>query len=131
MAFGRPIEVVSDFAAADIVVAVGSDFLEWAPGHLKFARDFASRRRANEVRERMSRLYALESTPTLAGAKADHRLPLSPAQIDRALRRLAGALGAGPQEWSTLDHPQAKLLDAIAEDLRGAKGRALLHTGGG
>src|SRR5579883_3420791 len=94
--FGRPLDMILDFGKADVIVAVESDFLTGAPGHLRYARDFASRRRADEVKDRMSRLYALESTPTLAGAKADHRLMLSPAEIAAAMRRLAGVLGAGP-----------------------------------
>jgi molybdopterin-containing oxidoreductase family iron-sulfur binding subunit len=128
-AFGRPVDAVPMFASADVVVAIGSDFLESAPGHLRFAREFASRRRASETREHMSRLYALESTPTLAGAKADHRLILPPYELEQALRRLAGALGAGPREWASLDHPYARALDAIGADLRRAHGRALVHVG--
>jgi molybdopterin-containing oxidoreductase family iron-sulfur binding subunit len=129
MAFGRPVDAVPMFAAADVVVAVGGDFLDSAPGHLRFAREFASRRGAAEMRERMSRLYALESTPTLAGAKADHRLIISPAEIERALRRLAGTLGVGPAEWASLDHPHARTLDAIAMELLRAQGQALVHVG--
>ena len=128
-AFGRPLELVTDFAAAEVIVAVDSDFLDAAPGHLRFARDFASRRRAAEVKGRMSRLYALESTPTLAGAKADHCWPLDPAAIDGALRRLAGALGAGPREWASLEHPRAHALDVMAAELSAARGLALLHLG--
>ena len=129
LVYGRPIDLLPDFAKADVILAVESDFLESAPGHLRFARQFASRRRAAEVKERMSRLYALESTPTLAGAKADHRLALGPVAIEAAMRRLAGALGAGPSDWARAPEPHAKTLDAIAADLRGAKGRALIHVG--
>ena len=129
LAYGRPVDLLPNFAAADVILAVESDFLESAPGHLKFARDFASRRRASEVKGRMSRLYALESTPTLAGAKADHGLAMSPDEIQTALRRLAGSLGAGPSEWSGLAHARGQALDAIAADLRGAHGRALVHVG--
>ena len=95
MAFGRAVEAVPTFAAADVVVAVGSDFLDSAPGHLRFAREFASRRLAAERRERMSRLYALESTPTLAGAKADHRLILSPRQVEAAFAASRARSGRG------------------------------------
>ena len=129
LAYGRAVELIPSFAAADVILAIESDFLDSAPGHLKFARDFAARRRAAEVKERMSRLYALESTPTLAGAKADHRLAMAPTEIEAALRRLAGALGAGPGEWSSIAHPRAQALDAIASDLRAARGRALVHAG--
>jgi len=129
LVYGRPVDLLPDFARADVILAIESDFLESAPGHLRFARDFASRRRAAEVKERMSRLYALESTPTLAGAKADHRLALAPAAIEAALRRLAGMLGAGPSEWAQAVDPNAKTLDALGADLRRAQGRALVHVG--
>jgi molybdopterin-containing oxidoreductase family iron-sulfur binding subunit len=129
LVFGRPVDLLPDFGRADVILAVGSDFLESAPGHLRFAREFASRRRAAEVKERMSRLYALESTPTLAGAKADHRLALAPAAIAAAMRRFAGMIGAGPSDWARAADPHARTLDAIAADLRRAKGRALIHVG--
>ncbi len=129
LAFGRAVDLLPDFASADVILAIDGDFLESAPGHLRFARDFASRRRAAEMGARMSRLYALESTPTLAGAKADHRLALSPFEIDAAMRRLAGALGAGPESWAAATHPRARELDAIAANLRGARGRSLVHVG--
>jgi molybdopterin-containing oxidoreductase family iron-sulfur binding subunit len=129
LAFGRPVDLLPEFAKADVILAVESDFLESAPGHLRFAREFASRRRAAEMKEQMSRLYALESTPTLAGAKADHRLALGPAAIAAAMQRLAGTIGAGPADWARAADPHAKVLDAIAADLRGAQGRALIHVG--
>jgi len=129
LAFGRAVELVPDFAAADVILAVESDFLDSAPGHLRFARDFATRRRAAEVMARMSRLYAIESTPTLAGAKADHRLAMPPDELGAALRLIAGELQAGPQEWARAAHPQARALRALAADLRRARGAALVHVG--
>ncbi|HTT00686.1 MAG TPA: TAT-variant-translocated molybdopterin oxidoreductase [Steroidobacteraceae bacterium] len=129
LAFGRTVDLRPDFAAADVIVAIESDFLDSAPGHLRFARDFAQRRRAVEMGARMSRLYALESTPTLAGAKADHRLAMSPADIAAALHYLAGALDAAPTDGSPRAHPHAKALDVMASELRRAQDRALLHVG--
>jgi Fe-S-cluster-containing dehydrogenase component len=128
-AFGRELDWVPDFAAADLIVAVESDFLESAPGHLRFARQFASRRRAAEVHSRMSRLYALESTPTLAGAKADHRLRLTPAEIEFALRRVVANLGVGPREWLVDLGARTRSVDALSEELRKHRGRALVHAG--
>jgi Fe-S-cluster-containing dehydrogenase component len=128
-AFGREVDWVPDFSAADLIVAVESDFLESAPGHLRFARQFASRRRAAEAHSRMSRLYALESTPTLAGAKADHRLRLTPAQIEAALRYMAAKLGVGPREWAVDLGPHARYVDAMLKEFRNHQGRALVHAG--
>jgi hypothetical protein len=42
-----------------------------------------------------NRLYAMESTPTLTGAYADARLARAPHEIEAALWRIAGLLGAG------------------------------------
>ncbi len=129
LVYGRPLDLLPDFARADVIVAVDGDFLDSAPGHLRFARDFASRRRAAEVKARMSRLYALESSPTLAGAKADHRLALAPADIEAAMRRLAGMTGAGPSDWARAPNLHSRMLDAMGADLLQAKGRALVHVG--
>ena len=46
------------------------------PGRLRYARDFAARAGSRRRRCTADRLYAVESSPTLTGAKADHRLPL-------------------------------------------------------
>ena len=48
LAYGRPVEVVPKLEAVDVLVTIDSDLLNAAPGHLRFARDFASRR--NPVR---------------------------------------------------------------------------------
>jgi MoCo/4Fe-4S cofactor protein with predicted Tat translocation signal len=128
-AFGRDLDWVLDFAKADVILAVESDFLTFAPGHLRYARDFAARRRADEVGSAMSRLYAVESTPTLVGAKADHRLMRRPEEIAAALRFIAASLGAGPKGWTNIGNEDGELLAAIATDLRRHKGRALVHAG--
>jgi molybdopterin-containing oxidoreductase family iron-sulfur binding subunit len=129
LAFGRPLDGVLDLEKADVILSVGGDFLSAAPGHLAYARAFAARRRAAEVQDRMSRLYAIESTPTLAGAKADHRQALRPDEIAAAMRYLAGAVGAGPKEWTHQSLAQAKWLDALARDLTRHHGAALVHAG--
>ena len=46
-----------------------------------------------------------------------------------AMQALAGAIGAGPSDWARAADPHAQTLDAIAADLRGAQGRALIHVG--
>jgi len=129
LAFGRDVDAVYDFTRADIVFGIESDALTAAPGHLRYARDFASRRRPEEAKAAMSRIYAIESTPTLLGAKADHRLIMKPDEIEAALRFLAGALHVGPADWAQLPVPQAAVLTALTADLQAHRGRALLHAG--
>ena len=106
LALGKAVDTLPRFEAADVVLAVESDALSGAPGHLAFARAFASRRQAAELgRGSMNRVYAIEATPTLIGARADHRFALPPAQIETVMRALAGLVQAGPAEWRQIDHP--------------------------
>ncbi len=126
LAFGRPLEPLLRPERANVILAVGSDFLSYAPGHLRYARAFAARRRAAEVGARMSRLYAVESTPTLAGAMADHRWAMRPDEIGLMLRSLASALGAAPRDWGP--EPEPRVI-ALAQDLLQHRGAAAVHIG--
>ncbi|MFZ2004929.1 MAG: 4Fe-4S ferredoxin, partial [Stellaceae bacterium] len=100
LAFGKPVDTLPVFDKADVVLGIESDAISAAPGHLAFARAFAARRRAAETGGgKMSRVYAIEATPTLFGAAADHRFALKPAEIEIALRAIATAVNAGAAEW--------------------------------
>jgi MoCo/4Fe-4S cofactor protein with predicted Tat translocation signal len=129
LAFGRSIDLVHDFARADLVLGIDSDSLSAAPGHLRYARDFAARRRVDGAKPQMSRVYAIESTPTLLGAKADHRLAMKPEELLAALRFLAASLQAGPAEWQDQRIPHEAPLAALVADLQAHRGRSLVHAG--
>ncbi|MCW2242856.1 TAT-variant-translocated molybdopterin oxidoreductase [Azospirillum canadense] len=128
LAFGRPVDTVLHVDRADVILAIESDFLDGAPGHLRYARDFARRRRAAEEGrpEATNRLYAVESVPTLAGARADHRFVARPEEIERAVRAVAAELGAGPVEWKGQG---PGWVAAVARDLSAHRGAALVHAG--
>jgi len=121
LAFGRVAEPVYDFQEADVVVALDTDFLGEGPGHLRYARDFMARRRFGGSRP-MNRLYAVESTPTLTGAVADHRLARTPAQVEAWLARLADVLRGGTAG-------SMPLVDAVAAELRARPGRCVIVPG--
>ena len=105
-----------------MILALDSDLIEAAPGHLRHARHFAARR--NPVRARMSRVYAAEPIPTLIGGAADHRFAAGPAEMHAIFAGLAAAFvdGASP------DGAPPWLQTAIA-DLRTAGPHALIHGG--
>jgi molybdopterin-containing oxidoreductase family iron-sulfur binding subunit len=87
MAFGQPVETRYDFTKADVIVSLDADFLYAGfPGNVKYIRDFASRRDPDSGN--MNRLYVIESTPTSAGAKADHRWPARAAEVLDVARML-------------------------------------------
>jgi MoCo/4Fe-4S cofactor protein with predicted Tat translocation signal len=92
MAFGQPVNTIYDFSKAERILSLGSDFLSAMPGTLRYARDYAAKRRITGEQAEMSRLYVVESTPTTTGANADHRFSVRPSQIEGATRALAGFL---------------------------------------
>ncbi|MDQ6912831.1 MAG: 4Fe-4S dicluster domain-containing protein [Verrucomicrobiota bacterium] len=101
------------FDKAEVILSLGADFLASGPLSLRYAREFAVARRPNDV---MNRLYAVESTPTLTGSMADHRIILRPDELEQFARDLQSGAGS----------PAAR---AIAADLRAHAGRSLVVAG--
>jgi MoCo/4Fe-4S cofactor protein with predicted Tat translocation signal len=92
LAFGQPVETRYDFTKADVIVSLDADFLYAGfPGNTRYIRDFVSRRNPDG---NMSRFYAIESTPTSTGAKADHRIPVRAADVEKLARGLSKSIGA-------------------------------------
>ncbi|MBV8073557.1 MAG: 4Fe-4S dicluster domain-containing protein [Acidobacteriaceae bacterium] len=127
MVFGRPVNTYYKLDAADVVLSLDSDFLATGAGSTRYARDFAARRRQGD-RLDMNRLYVIESTMTATGGKADHRLAMRYADVERAERALAGLIGvAGAQ--STANSAHAGWLQALAMDLQAHKGACIVIPG--
>ena len=132
---GSANEAVYHFDKADVVVALDADFLTCGPGSVRYQKDFAAKRRVTDDRKEMNRLYAIESTPSLTGAKADHRLALKAGEIEGFARQLAAALGAGvaPDPGSRTPDPgsadTAKWVSAVAKDLQAHRGSSLVVAG--
>ncbi|HSC27308.1 MAG TPA: TAT-variant-translocated molybdopterin oxidoreductase, partial [Vicinamibacterales bacterium] len=123
---------VYHFDKADVIVALDADFLGCGPGALRYTRDFASRRRVIDDSKSMNRLYVVESTPTISGAKADHRLPMRAAEVGGFARRLAAAVGAPggmPVEAPAVPSDAEKWIAAIAKDLQAHRGRCAVVAG--
>lgn len=123
LAYGQPVEAIPRLDAADVVLAIDSDLLSSAPGHLRFARDFASRRNPTRT-QKMLRLYAVEPTPTLIGSAADHRFIAGP----RDLHQFVTALAAGILSPSA-PTPTPDWVGKVIADLAANAGRALVHVG--
>src|SRR5262249_48114912 len=96
MAFGRYVNTIYQLENADVILALDADFLSSGTGCLRYARQFARRRRPQPATPTMSRLYAVECTPSNTGAMADHRLPLRASEIENFTRRLARVVGGEP-----------------------------------
>src|SRR5690606_38049471 len=93
LAFDADVLPVYDLSQADVIVSLGADFLDTGPGRLAYARDFATRRRVLAASDDMNRLYQLETSPSVTGTVADHRIALAPAAIASTAALLAAGLG--------------------------------------
>ncbi|HEY3243615.1 MAG TPA: TAT-variant-translocated molybdopterin oxidoreductase, partial [Phycisphaerae bacterium] len=119
LAFGEYVTTRYRLDQADVILALGADFLFCTPGSLRYTHDFAARRGLRGAQTKMNRLYVVESTLTTTAAKADHRLMLRPREIEPFTRRLAAALGvAGMGESESAPAEHADWIAALAEDLQ-------------
>jgi len=127
LAFGQAVEAQYAFANAEVILALDADFLSTHPASLRYAREFAGRRRIKQ-REgaAMNRLYVAEPTPTITGTMADHRLPVSSAEVEDLARALAQRLGISAEAVAT---PHGEWLDAVARDLQAHAGKSIVLAG--
>jgi Fe-S-cluster-containing dehydrogenase component len=128
-AFGRVQEPVYRFDQASVILSLDSNFFSDTPGSLRYAREFARRRKA-DAPGGMNRLYVVEPTPTITGTSADHRLPLRAGTIEAAARFLAQQLGASVASIpNNLSDDQKKWLATVGRDLGAHRGTGLVIAG--
>src|SRR5208282_3829193 len=115
LAFGEYVNTVYHLDQADVVVSLDADFLSAGPGAVRYARDFADNRRVSGPESTMNRLYVVESTPTVTGAMADHRLPLRASNVEAFARALAEGLGVKSGDAAPA-HLPANWIPALVKD---------------
>jgi len=126
-AFGRDLSVRHHVDRADVILSLDSDFLANGVGRLPEARGFGTRREPSKGT--MNRLYVVEPTLTVTGAKADHRLPLKGRDVLPFALALARKLGVAGLPAASAEVAPAKFVDALAKDLQGHKGKGLVLAG--
>jgi MoCo/4Fe-4S cofactor protein with predicted Tat translocation signal len=132
LVFGEGAEPVYRLEQADVIVCLDADLFQSSPGRVRYARDFADGRRAGAPVERnRNRLYVIESTPTITGAAADHRLPLKASQMETFARRLAQELGLALAGAPADPAIPAQWVSAVAQDLQAHGGAGLVIAGDG
>ncbi|HUJ11730.1 MAG TPA: TAT-variant-translocated molybdopterin oxidoreductase [Verrucomicrobiae bacterium] len=117
MAFGEIVEPVYRVDKADVILSLDADFLMEGPGRIRYARDFANRRRVRNGQTAMNRLYAVESTPTNTGAVADHRFSVRADEIEGIVHELSG--GSPTRSW----------VGPVLRDLEAHRGSSLVVPG--
>ena len=127
----KGMNVQYDLSQADVIVSLDADFLSGAsyPGFHKLVRDYAARRKQPE--NGMNRLYAVESSTTTTGMKAEHRLGLRASEVPAFAAALAQAVGApsvnAPAYAWTAE--QQNFLAALAGDLKATAGKCAVIPG--
>ncbi|MBW8780389.1 MAG: TAT-variant-translocated molybdopterin oxidoreductase [Verrucomicrobia bacterium] len=130
-AFGRTVKPLYHFAKASRILSIDADFFHSEAGSLQFARDFTKGRRVTKKDDAMNRLYAVESTFTLVGSMADHRLRLASSHMRAFLAALAGRIIDGDTYSGLAEGLEVdpKWIAACAADLVANKGKSLVVVG--
>ncbi len=131
-AFGANVKPVYQLAKAKRIVAIDADFFQSEAHSLYYSREFSKGRKISKKEDPMNRLYAVESTLSLVGSMADHRLRLGSSHMLAFAAALAAKLGdnsfaALSQGLSFKD--QDNWLDACAADLLAHKGESVVVAG--
>jgi molybdopterin-containing oxidoreductase family iron-sulfur binding subunit len=109
------------FNRADTILSLDADFLSFTPGHLRYAREFAARRREN-----LNRLYVVETTPSITGAKADHRLAVRSSDIPNFAASFDSYLAGGEYDIGGVN---AGWVEAVGRDLKAHPGSSIVIAG--
>ena len=131
LAFGEYVTAQYAVEKADVILTLDSDLLCTGAAGIRHARAFASRRRVEGDASKQNRLYAVESSPTNTGTKADHRLLLKPTQIEGFARTVASHLGVSGAGDASLPETAQTWLAPLVKDLQAARGRSLVVAGDG
>jgi len=136
MAFGRVVSQVRHVDRARCVLALAADPFSDGPGAVRHAMDWSNARtalREGDAGARAPALFAAEATPGLFGARADHRVALSPARIEGLLWRVAAHWmpEITPADVGLADPAVAAFEQRLVAALRAAGPDALVISGAG
>jgi MoCo/4Fe-4S cofactor protein with predicted Tat translocation signal len=115
-AFGADVNTIYRFENAEVILSLDADFLFSGPANVRYAREFAGKRRVRQSKNGMNRLYAIEATPSITGSMADHRIALRPSEIPNFAAAIAAKVGLSVQ--STTDPQRSPWIDALVRDLQ-------------
>jgi MoCo/4Fe-4S cofactor protein with predicted Tat translocation signal len=138
-AFGEIVNTIYHFDQADRILSLDADFLLSMPNNIRHAHDFAVKRRVRTEavsatqpqQTTMNRLYMAESTPTITGAMADHRVPMRAGDIESFARAIAHQLGVdvGSGSVAVPAGVPGEWIPALVTDLKAHPGASLVVAG--
>ncbi|MDQ3088593.1 MAG: TAT-variant-translocated molybdopterin oxidoreductase, partial [Acidobacteriota bacterium] len=125
MAFGAPAHPIYKFDQATRILSLDADI--FSGFNVRYIKDFNKSRAFSEEKKEMSRLYAVETTMSLTGAKADHRLAVKPSQMPEIAKAIAAALGVSGANSTYAEN--ANWINAMAQDLQANRGKSIIIAG--
>ncbi|HUR98864.1 MAG TPA: TAT-variant-translocated molybdopterin oxidoreductase [Pyrinomonadaceae bacterium] len=125
MAFGSPVQTIYKFDLADRILTLDKDI--FSDFNIRYKKDYAKKKNLRGDNKEINRLYAVETTMTLTGAKADHRIGVKPSQMPEVAKAIAAALGVTGATSTYTEN--AQWIAAMARDLQGARGRSVVVPG--
>jgi MoCo/4Fe-4S cofactor protein with predicted Tat translocation signal len=134
VATGGDYVLTHSFEKAKVILSLDSDFLNMENENVVNASGFAAGRNVENVQSAMNRLYMAESTFSVTGSMADHRLRLkSSLMLDFALALNKELIKLGVQtgihSLPSHGHFDQTFIIALAKDLAENKGESLIIAG--
>ncbi|WP_367871569.1 TAT-variant-translocated molybdopterin oxidoreductase [Luteolibacter sp. Populi] len=128
------VKLVADFAQADRILSLDSDFL-CLDGQGSTISFFNRRKPEGGAYDKkadaasMNRLYVVESTFSMTGGMADHRLRVSPSQVLRVAAQIARELGVSSAVEAVTDPKHLEWIKALAADLKASGAKSVVLAG--
>ena len=125
MAFGSPVQTIYKYDLADRILTLDKDI--FSDFNVRYKKDYSKKKNLRGENKQINRLYAIETTMTLTGAKADHRMAVKPSQMVEVAKAVAAALGVGGASSTYTEN--AQWIAAMAKDLQANRGRSIVVAG--
>jgi molybdopterin-containing oxidoreductase family iron-sulfur binding subunit len=125
MAFGSPVQTIYKYDLADRILTLDKDI--FSDFNVRYMKDYAKKKNLRGENKEINRLYSIETTMTLTGAKADHRIAVKPSQMIEVAKAVAAALGVSGATSTYTE--KATWIAAMAKDLQAFRGRSLVVPG--
>ena len=125
MAFGAPVQPIYKFDQAQRILSLDADI--FSGFNVRYIKDFNKSRQYSEGNKNMNRLYAVETTMSLTGAKADHRLAVKPSQMPEIAKAIAAALGVSGASSTYAEN--GNWIQSLAKDLLANRGKSIVIVG--
>ncbi|HSI87549.1 MAG TPA: hypothetical protein VK918_00710, partial [Pyrinomonadaceae bacterium] len=125
LAFGSPAHPVYRFDRAARILSLDADI--FSGSNARYMADYAAGRKVTAENREINRMYAVETTMSLMGAKADHRIAVKPSQLVEVAKAIAAAFGVGGGAGASTGHEN--FIGPMVADLNAHRGRSLVIAG--